>query len=115
VSKNYFRAEHARTKSPVVEKISKTEAVQSQLVEMRLSIEDLSNSAGVIDAIRCMKLALERGETGPPLAPSAYYMKSPPQQFLDSVALEACNAFIDRRKFALPTASAAPIAAADNR
>jgi hypothetical protein len=49
------------------------------------------------------------------LAPSAYYMKSPPQQFRDSVALEACNAFIDGRKFALPTAWAAPIAAADSR
>ena len=73
-------------------------------LEMRLSVEDSSNSAGVVmDAIRCIKLALGRGEAGPLLAPSAYYMKSPPQQFRDSVALEACNAFIDGRKFALPT------------
>jgi myo-inositol-1-phosphate synthase len=71
---------------------------------MRLSVEDSPNSAGVvIDAIRCVKLALERGEAGPLVAPSAYYMKSPPQQFRDSIALEACNAFIDGRQFALPT------------
>lgn len=73
-------------------------------LEMRLSVEDSPNSAGVVmDAIRCVKLALERGEAGPLVAPSAYYMKSPPQQFRDSVALEACNAFIDGRQFALPT------------
>jgi len=71
---------------------------------MRLSVEDSSNSAGVvIDAIRCARLALERGETGPLVAPSAYYMKTPPQQLRDSIALEACNAFIDGRSFALPT------------
>jgi myo-inositol-1-phosphate synthase len=70
---------------------------------MRLSVEDSPNSAGVvIDAIRCAKLALERGEAGPLLAPSAYYMKSPPQQFRDSIAREACNAFIEGRPFALP-------------
>jgi myo-inositol-1-phosphate synthase len=72
-------------------------------LEMRLSVEDSSNSAGVvIDAIRCVKLALERGEAGPLVAPSAYYMKSPPRQLRDSIALEACNAFIDGRYFALP-------------
>jgi myo-inositol-1-phosphate synthase len=72
-------------------------------LEMRLSVEDSPNSAGVvIDAIRCAKLALERGEAGPLEAPSAYYMKSPPRQFRDSVALEACNAFIDGRRFDLP-------------
>jgi myo-inositol-1-phosphate synthase len=69
-------------------------------LEMRLSVEDSPNSAGVvIDAIRCAKLALERGEAGPLEAPSAYYMKSPPRQLRDSVALEACNAFIDGRHF----------------
>jgi myo-inositol-1-phosphate synthase len=69
-------------------------------LEMRLSVEDSPNSAGVvIDAIRCAKLALQRGEAGPLEAPSAYYMKSPPQQFRDSVAREACNAFIDGRNF----------------
>ena len=76
-------------------------------LEMRLSVEDLPNSAGVvIDAIRCVKLALERGEAGPLVAPSAYYMKSPPRQFRDSVALEACNAFIDGRNFDLPAEAA---------
>jgi myo-inositol-1-phosphate synthase len=72
-------------------------------LEMRLSVEDSPNSAGVvIDAIRCVKLALERGESGPLEAPSSYYMKSPPRQFRDSVAREACNAFIDGRDFDLP-------------
>ena len=72
-------------------------------LEMRLSVQDSPNSAGVvIDAIRCVKLALERGEAGPLEAPSAYYMKSPPRQFRDSVAREACNAFIDGRDFDLP-------------
>jgi len=65
-------------------------------LEMRLSVQDSPNSAGVvIDAIRCAKLALERGEAGALVAPSAYYMKSPPRQLRDSVALDACNAFID--------------------
>ncbi len=71
-------------------------------LELRLSVEDSPNSAGVvIDAIRCIKLALERGEAGPLEAPSAYYMKSPPRQFRDSVARDACNAFIDGRNFEL--------------
>jgi myo-inositol-1-phosphate synthase len=71
-------------------------------LELRLSVQDSPNSAGVvIDAVRCAKLALERGEAGPLVAPSAYYMKSPPQQFRDSVALEACNAFIEGREFDL--------------
>jgi myo-inositol-1-phosphate synthase len=133
--------ERSRLKS---KKVSKTEAVQSQLderlnardihigpsdyvpwqqdnkvcfirmegrgfgnapieLELRLSVQDSPNSAGVvIDAIRCVKLALERGEGGPLEAPSAYYMKSPPRQLRDSVALDACNAFIEGRRFDLP-------------
>jgi myo-inositol-1-phosphate synthase len=76
-------------------------------LEMRLSVEDSSNSAGVvIDAIRCVKLALERGEAGPLVAPSAYYMKSPPRQLRDSVALDACNAFIEGSHFPLPAEAA---------
>ena len=72
-------------------------------LELRLSVQDSPNSAGVvIDAIRCVKLALERGEAGPLEAPSAYYMKSPPRQLRDSVALDACNAFIEGRRFDLP-------------
>jgi myo-inositol-1-phosphate synthase len=72
-------------------------------LEMRLSVVDSPNSAGVvIDAIRCVKLALERGEAGPLEAPSAYYMKSPPRQFRDSIARDACDAFIEGRSFNFP-------------
>jgi myo-inositol-1-phosphate synthase len=72
-------------------------------VELRLSVQDSSNSAGVvIDALRCAKLGLERGVGGPLEAPSAYYMKSPPRQLRDSVARDACNAFIDGEPFSLP-------------
>jgi myo-inositol-1-phosphate synthase len=72
-------------------------------IELRMSVEDSSNSAGVVvDAIRCAKLALERELGGPLEAPSAYYMKSPPRQFRDSVAHDACNAFIDDVPFELP-------------
>ena len=72
-------------------------------IELRMSVEDLSNSAGVVvDAIRCAKLALDRGQAGPLEAPSAYYMKTPPRQLRDSVARDACNAFIDGEPFDLP-------------
>jgi myo-inositol-1-phosphate synthase len=72
-------------------------------IELRMSVEDSSNSAGVvIDAIRCAKLGLERGLAGPLEAPAAYYMKSPPRQLRDSVARDACNAFIDDISFDLP-------------
>ena len=64
-------------------------------LELRLSVQDSPNSAGVvIDAIRCAKLGLERGIGGPLEAASAYYMKSPPKQMRDSVAFELTNAFI---------------------
>jgi myo-inositol-1-phosphate synthase len=64
-------------------------------LELRLSVQDSPNSAGVvIDAVRCAKLALERGLAGPLEAVSAYYMKSPPVQLRDSEARERCNAFI---------------------
>jgi myo-inositol-1-phosphate synthase len=87
-------------------------------IELRMSVEDSSNSAGVVvDAIRCAKLALERGLAGPLEAPSAYYMKSPPRQFRDSVARDACNAFIDDIAFELPKAapSGAKVAARSSR
>jgi myo-inositol-1-phosphate synthase len=75
-------------------------------VELRLSVQDSSNSAGVvIDALRCAKLGLDRKVGGPLEAPSAYYMKSPPRQFRDSVARDACNAFIDDIPFELPGAA----------
>ena len=64
-------------------------------LELRLSVQDSPNSAGVvIDAIRCAKLGLERGLGGPLEAVSAYYMKSPPKQMRDSVARELCRSFI---------------------
>jgi len=64
-------------------------------LELRLSVQDSPNSAGVvIDAIRCAKLGLDRGIGGPLEAASAYYMKSPPTQTRDSVACELTDAFI---------------------
>ena len=64
-------------------------------IELRLSVHDSPNSAGVvIDAIRCAKLGLQRGRSGPLESVSAYYMKSPPQQMRDSVARERTDAFI---------------------
>ena len=70
-------------------------------LELRLSVQDSPNSAGVvIDAIRCAKLGLVRGLGGPLEAVSAYYMKHPPQQMRDSVARDLCEAFIDGRDMA---------------
>ncbi len=64
-------------------------------LELRLSVQDSPNSAGVvIDALRCAKLGLERGIGGPLEAVSAYCMKSPPIQMRDSVAHELSDAFI---------------------
>jgi myo-inositol-1-phosphate synthase len=65
-------------------------------LELRLSVQDSPNSAGVvIDAVRCAKLGLERGIGGPLEAVSAYYMKSPPKQMRDSVARDLSERFID--------------------
>lgn len=125
--------ERSRLKS---KKISKTEAVQSQLptkmpadnihigpsdyvpwqndnkvcfirmegrkfgdvplkLELRLSVEDSPNSAGVvIDGVRMAKLALDRGIGGPLTSPSSYFMKHPPQQFPDSVCKNMVEEFI---------------------
>jgi myo-inositol-1-phosphate synthase len=64
-------------------------------MELKLEVWDSPNSAGVvIDAVRCAKLALDRGIGGPLLAPSAYFMKSPPVQHADSEASELLEAFI---------------------
>ena len=64
-------------------------------LELRLSVQDSPNSAGVvIDAVRCAKLGLERGIGGPLEAASAYYMKSPPKQMRDSLAYELTDTFI---------------------
>jgi len=64
-------------------------------IEVRLSVEDSPNSAGVvIDAIRCCKVALERGDAGAVIGPSAYFCKHPPQQFTDDEAQRMVEAFI---------------------
>jgi myo-inositol-1-phosphate synthase len=63
-------------------------------IEMKLEVWDSPNSAGVvIDALRCAKLALDRGFGGPLLGPSAYFMKSPPVQYRDSAAHAMVEAF----------------------
>jgi myo-inositol-1-phosphate synthase len=65
-------------------------------LELRLSVEDSPNSAGVaIDSIRCCKLALERGEAGVLYPPSAYFCKHPPRQYSDDDAHRMTEAFID--------------------
>ncbi len=64
-------------------------------IELRLSVEDSPNSAGCgIDAIRCLKLALDRGQGGPLIAPSSFFMKHPPQQFIDDQAWQKTEDFI---------------------
>jgi len=96
-------------------KISKTNAVTSMIdydvdaenvhvgpsdyvpcnLEMKLEVWDSPNSAGVItDAIRCLRLGMDRGLSGTLVAPSAYFMKSPPHQIHDDVAHERVEAFI---------------------
>jgi myo-inositol-1-phosphate synthase len=64
-------------------------------IEMKLEVWDSPNSAGVIiDAVRCAKLAKDRGIGGPIIGPSAYFMKSPPVQFTDDMAREMVEEFI---------------------
>ncbi len=63
-------------------------------LELKLEVWDSPNSAGVIiDAVRCAKLALDRGIGGPLLGPSAYFMKSPPVQYHDDIAHQMVEAF----------------------
>jgi len=64
-------------------------------LELKLEVWDSPNSAGVItDAIRCLKLGLDRGLKGTLVAPSSYFMKSPPIQVHDDIAHERVEAFI---------------------
>jgi myo-inositol-1-phosphate synthase len=66
-------------------------------LECRLSVEDSPNSAGVvIDAVRCARLALDRGLSGALTGPSAYFMKSPPRQYTDTEARDMTEQFIRR-------------------
>jgi len=63
--------------------------------ELKLDVWDSPNSAGVvIDAVRCAKLAMDRGVGGALIGPSSYFMKSPPQQFADDEARERTHRFI---------------------
>jgi len=67
-------------------------------IELKLEVWDSPNSAGVaVDAIRCCKVAMNRGISGPLYGPSAYFMKSPPQQYSDSEAKEMVDSFIEGR------------------
>ncbi|MBA4398664.1 MAG: inositol-3-phosphate synthase [Chloroflexi bacterium] len=64
-------------------------------LEAKLEVWDSPNSAGVIiDALRCVKLGLDRGLSGPLYGPASYFMKTPPRQFRDSVAREMTEAYI---------------------
>ena len=64
-------------------------------IEAKLEVWDSPNSAGVVvDAIRCCKLALDRGISGALVGPSAYFMKSPPIQYKDDDARRMVEEFI---------------------
>jgi myo-inositol-1-phosphate synthase len=68
-------------------------------VELKLEVHDSPNSAGiVIDAVRCIKLALDRGIGGALEGPSSYFMKSPPVQYSDSEARQLVETFIEGGK-----------------
>jgi myo-inositol-1-phosphate synthase len=68
--------------------------------ELKLEVWDSPNSAGVVvDAVRCVKLALDRGLAGALIGPSSYLMKSPPQQFSDEEARARTEAFIRDEKY----------------
>jgi myo-inositol-1-phosphate synthase len=68
--------------------------------ELKLEVWDSPNSAGVvIDAVRCIKLALDRGIAGALAGPSSYFMKSPPQQCTDNKARELVEEFITDQTF----------------
>ena len=64
-------------------------------IETKLEVWDSPNSAGVvIDAVRCAKIALDRGLSGPIVGPSSYFFKTPPKQFRDNVCRDMVEAFI---------------------
>ena len=64
-------------------------------LEAKLEVWDSPNSAGVvIDAVRCVKLAMDRGISGPLIGPSSYFMKTPPKQFKDDICREMVEAYI---------------------
>ncbi len=64
-------------------------------VETKLEVWDSPNSAGVvIDAVRCAKIALDRGLSGPIVGPSSYFFKTPPKQFRDNICRDMVEAYI---------------------
>jgi myo-inositol-1-phosphate synthase len=68
-------------------------------LEAKLEVWDSPNSAGVvIDAVRCAKLGLDRGMSGPLVAPSSYFMKTPVKQFQDNICREMTEAFISGKE-----------------
>ena len=68
-------------------------------LELRLSVEDSPNSAGVaIDSIRCCKIAIDRGQGGILYGPSAYFSKHPPKQYTDQEAYQMVEAFIKEKE-----------------
>ena len=72
-------------------------------MELKLEVWDSPNSAGVvIDAVRMVKLALDRGISGTLEGPSAYLMKSPPVQYHDDIAREMTEAFIREEGYKAP-------------
>jgi myo-inositol-1-phosphate synthase len=84
-------------------------------VELKLEVWDSPNSAGVvIDAVRCLKLALDRGIAGPLEGPAAYLMKTPPTQFTDDVARRMVEEFINAPRNIQPLADNDQVVANDN-
>ena len=64
-------------------------------LETKLEVWDSPNSAGVIiDAVRCAKIAMDRGLSGPIVGPSSYFFKTPPKQFKDNICREMTEAYI---------------------
>jgi myo-inositol-1-phosphate synthase len=77
---------------------------------MKLEVWDSPNSAGVvIDAVRCCKLALDRGLSGTIVGPASYFMKSPPIQFGDEECRQRTEAFIAGEGQAEPITLPAPL------
>jgi myo-inositol-1-phosphate synthase len=71
------------------------------ILDMKLEVWDSPNSAGVvIDAVRCCKLALDRGLKGTLIGPAAYFMKSPPVQYTDDEARKMVEDFIAKNSVA---------------
>ncbi len=70
-------------------------------LELKLEVWDSPNSAGVvIDAVRCIKLAMNNGISGSLMAPSSYFMKSPAEQYPDDIARNRTEAFINDNRLA---------------